>query len=56
MGVWVHGGKSTRVWLLLSFLLFRTRYVRCFMTIRCMCLMDVLTSRGSTLSFYGGFK
>ena len=33
MGVWVHGGKSTGAWLLSSRIVFKTRYMRCFMSI-----------------------
>lgn len=52
MGVWVHGGRSTRAWLLSSFLLFRSRYVRYFMIISCMCFKCFMTSQeGAFLSF-----
>jgi hypothetical protein len=37
---WVHGDKSIEAWLLLSFLLFRTRYVRYFIVIWYMCFMS----------------
>ena len=53
VGIWVHGGMSTGVQLWLSFLIFRTRYVRYFMDIRCKCFKSFLTSQGDILSFLG---
>jgi hypothetical protein len=44
-------GISIGVWLLSSFLLFRTRYVRYFMVIWCKCFKNIPTSRGDILSF-----
>ena len=53
MDVWFRGGMSTRVWLLSSFLLFRTSYVKYFMAISGICFMSFFTSQGDIFSFLG---
>ena len=44
--VWVHGGRSTGAWLLSTFILFQTRYVRYFMAIYCMWSWDSWLLKG----------